>query len=90
MHQLSPGAKDNYLLLVASPKITESAVRGMVEPFGTVAKVDVVNAYSMGFSCGFACVEMVDDGAAARAVAELNGKSINGHCLRVRLGFWPR
>ena len=41
----------------------------------------------IGASCAFAFVEMTDERAAARAIAELNGISIDGRCLKVRLGF---
>ena len=89
MEQPSIGANNGYRLFVGnmSPRITESELRAMVEPFGTVQSINMLKAHAIGASCGFAFVEMTDEGAAARAIAELNGKSIDGRCLNVRLGF---
>ncbi|HXW14419.1 MAG TPA: RNA-binding protein [Terriglobia bacterium] len=42
---------------------------------------------AMDGGCGYAFVEMVDESAAKLAIAELNGKTIHGRCLTVRLGF---
>lgn len=70
-----------------STRITESELRAMVEPFGPVKKVNMREAHAIGASCAFAFVEMTDERAAARAIAELNGKSIDGRCLTVRIGF---
>jgi len=69
-----------------SPRVTESDLRLIVEPFGTVLNISVVN-HAVDASCGFAFVEMTDEGSAKRAIAELNGKSIDGLSLNVRLGF---
>lgn len=89
MEQPSLGAKNGCSLFVGnlSPRITECELRAMVEPFGTVLSINMGKVHSVGVSCGFGFVEMTNGGAAARAIAELNGKSIDGRCLRVRLGF---
>ncbi len=89
MEQHPNGASNGYCLFVGnmSPRITESELRAMVEPFGTVQNVTVMKAHTIDASCGFAFVDMTDERAAARAIAELDGKSIDGRCLRVRLGF---
>jgi RNA recognition motif-containing protein len=83
------GANYGYVLFVGnmSPHLTESDLRVMVEPFGTVQNINVVAVHAIDASCGFAFVEMTDEHDAKRAIAELNGKSIDGRCLSVRLGF---
>ncbi len=83
------GATNGFLLFVGnmSPRITERELRAMVEPFGPVRNVNMRSAHAIGASCAFAFVEMTDEIAAARAIAELNGKSIDGRCLKVRVGF---
>jgi RNA recognition motif-containing protein len=89
MEQHPNGANNSYRLFVGnmSPRITESELRAMVEPFGTVQNVTMMKAHTIDASCGFGFVDMTNQGAAARAIAELNGKSIDGRCLKVRLGF---
>jgi RNA recognition motif-containing protein len=52
-----------------------------------VQDINVVKVHAIDASCGFAFVEMTNEVSAKRAIAELNGKSINGRCLNVRLGF---
>jgi RNA recognition motif-containing protein len=87
MKQQSHSASNGYQVFVGnmSSRITESELRAMVESFGTVKNFSLVKAHAIGDSCSFAFFEMTDDYAVARAIAELNGKSIDGRCLRVRL-----
>lgn len=89
MQNRSLRANDNCRLFVGNmhPHLTEGDLRKMVEPFGTVKKVDMMKVHVPGSSCGFAFVEMCEGVAAARAIAELNGKSIDGRCLRIKPGF---
>jgi RNA recognition motif-containing protein len=70
-----------------SPRVAENDLRALVEPFGTVHNISVVKDPAATASCGFAFVEMTDERAAKRAIAELDGKSIDGRRLNVRLGF---
>ena len=76
-----------YHLFVSnmSTTINESGLRAMIAPFGAVTHVSVATATSADVTRSFGWVEMSDECAAARVVAELNGKSIDGCCLRVRL-----
>jgi RNA recognition motif-containing protein len=69
-----------------SPRVAENDLRSMVEPFGTVLNINVVKQ-GLEANCRFAFVEMANKYSANRAIAELNGKSIDGRCLSVRLGF---
>lgn len=89
MEQRSQGAGQGCQLFVGnlSTRISESELRELLEPFGPVKNVSVRQAHSIGASSGFAFVEMTDERTAARVIAELNGKSIDGRCLKVRIGF---
>ncbi len=80
------GANNGYLLYVGNlnSQMSDSELRAIVEPFGTVTSVHVVRDDLTGQSRGYAFVEMSEGGRAARAVAELNGKRIDGHRLVVR------
>jgi len=86
MKQQSLAANNGYHVFVAnmSSQTTESELRAMADSIGGVKNVSLVKAHAIGDSCGFAFLEMSDEGAVARAIAELNGKSIAGRCLRVR------
>lgn len=62
---------------------TESSVRSLFEPFGTVDRVNVVTDRDTGRSRGFAFVEMSDSAQADQAIASLNGANIDGRSLNV-------
>ncbi len=62
---------------------TESSVRAMFEPYGTVDRVNVVTDRDTGRSRGFAFVEMSNTEEADRAIAGLNGAEFGGRALNV-------
>lgn len=62
---------------------TESDLRALFEPFGTLGEVHVATDRDTGRARGFAFVEMTDDEAAEKAIAALNGKEVNGRALNV-------
>jgi len=62
---------------------TESDLRVLFEQFGEVVRVQVMTDRDTGRSRGFAFVDMADDQAAAKAIAALNGKEVNGRKLNV-------
>ena len=62
---------------------TESSVRALFEPYGTVDRVNLVTDRDTGRSRGFAFVEMTDSAEADRAMAALNGASLDGRALKV-------
>ncbi len=62
---------------------TESELRSLFEPFGSVGEVHVVTDRDTGRARGFAFVEMTDDESAEKAIAALNGKEMNGRALNV-------
>lgn len=62
---------------------TESELRTLFEPFGEITRIHVVTDRDTGRSRGFAFVEMTNDEEAAKAIAELNGKDLDGRALNV-------
>jgi RNA recognition motif-containing protein len=62
---------------------TEGDLRALFEQFGEVTRLQVMTDRDTGRSRGFAFVDMADDQAAAKAIAALNGKEVNGRTLNV-------
>ena len=62
---------------------TEGDLREMFEPFGEIARVNVITDRDTGRARGFAFVEMTNDEEAAKAIAALNGKEVGGRALNV-------
>jgi cold-inducible RNA-binding protein len=62
---------------------TEDALRTVFERYGEVQKVKLVTDRETGRARGFAFVEMTNEEAADRAIAELNGKAQDGRNLTV-------
>ena len=62
---------------------TEQAISSLFEPFGRVQRVALIKDSATGHTRGFAFVEMADDKEADRAIAELNGRTIDGRVLTV-------
>jgi RNA recognition motif-containing protein len=62
---------------------TESSIRSLFEPYGSVDRVNVVTDRETGRSRGFAFVEMTDAAEADRAIAALNGHELDGRALNV-------
>lgn len=86
MEQELLDAVNVYRLFVGNmgSRMSESELRAMVTPFGTVKSIRVVGDSITGISLGYAFVEMTKWGSATWAVSELNGKRIDGHHLVVR------
>ena len=63
--------------------MTEDSLRQTFEPFGEVTRVNVIIDRETGNSRGFGFVEMGTDDAGQAAMAELNGKEIDGRRLNV-------
>lgn len=61
---------------------TESEVRDLFSAYGDVVSVSIVMDRETGRSRGFAFVEM-PDADALRAIADANGKNMNGRPLRI-------
>jgi cold-inducible RNA-binding protein len=62
---------------------TESSIRTLFEPYGTVDRVNLVTDRDTGRSRGFAFVEMNDEGEGDRAIGALNGTNLDGRSLNV-------
>lgn len=62
---------------------TEEGLRAAFEAFGEVSRVNIIKDRDTGRTRGFGFVEMPDDGQAQTAMAELNGKDLDGRELNV-------
>ena len=62
---------------------TEDAIRSMFEAYGTVDRVSVVTDRDTGQARGFGFVEMANNAEGDRAIAELNGRELDGRALNV-------
>jgi len=61
----------------------ENKLRELFEPFGTLLSANVINDKFSGQSKGFGFVEFEDSDAAEKAIAEINGKEVDGRNLVV-------
>ena len=64
-------------------KIEEADVKELFEAFGEVSSVKLINDRETGRSKGFGFVEMPDDEAAKKAIADLNGTDVGGRSIVV-------
>jgi cold-inducible RNA-binding protein len=62
---------------------TEDAVRSMFEQYGAVERVSIVTDRDSGQPRGFGFVEMSVNAEADRAIAELNGRELDGRALNI-------
>jgi len=62
---------------------TEGAVQSLFEAYGTVERVNLVTDRDSGQARGFGFVEMSVNADADRAIAELNGREVDGRTLNV-------
>ncbi|MFO1519019.1 MAG: RNA-binding protein [bacterium] len=62
---------------------TETQLRELFEPFGTIESVRLISDKFTGKSKGFGFVEMESDEAAEQAIAGVNGKELDGRTLVV-------
>jgi cold-inducible RNA-binding protein len=62
---------------------TEAAVRSLFEAYGTVERVNIITDRDTGQPRGFGFVEMSANSEADRAIAELNGRELDGRALNV-------
>ncbi len=61
----------------------EGELRAIFEPYGEITSIQVMTDRDTGRPRGFAFVELADDGEAAKAITELNGKELDGRPLNV-------
>jgi len=63
--------------------IDDAKLKEVFAPFGEVEEVSVIKDRFSGRSKGFGFVTISDDGAAKKAISELNGKEVDGRELKV-------
>ncbi|HEY6953885.1 MAG TPA: RNA-binding protein [Flavisolibacter sp.] len=63
--------------------IQDEDLREFFAPFGEVVSAKIINDRETGKSRGFGFVEMSDDAASKKAIAELNGSDVDGRTLNV-------
>jgi len=63
--------------------VTESVLRSLFEAYGAVERVSIMTDRDTGQPKGFGFVDMTNDGEAAKAIAALNGKDVEGRTLTV-------
>ncbi len=62
---------------------TEADLTNMFEQHGVVESARIITDRDTGRSKGFGFVEMSDDDAAEKAIAQLNGQQVGGRALTV-------
>ncbi len=62
---------------------TESELRSIFEPYGEITSIQMMTDRDTGRPRGFAFVELANDGEAAKAITELDGKEVGGRALKV-------
>ncbi len=67
-----------------SRNTTETDLRDLFEPFGSVQSCVIVHDAETGQSKGFGFVEIPKVGAAKAAIRQLNGHELDGATLRVK------
>ena len=65
-------------------RVKEGDLQQVMEDYGAVSSVKVVMDRETGKSKGLAFIEMEDDAAAAKAIAELNGAEYMGRTMVVK------
>jgi cold-inducible RNA-binding protein len=66
-----------------SYSVTVSTLEELFGSIGQVASVNVITDRMTGRSRGFAFVEMAESADAQRAIAELNGRDVDGRAIKV-------
>jgi len=63
--------------------IQDEDLKEFFAPYGEVSSAKIINDRETGRSRGFGFVEMSDDAASRKAIAELNDASIDGRNIKV-------
>jgi RNA recognition motif-containing protein len=63
--------------------MTESELRSLFEPHGSIERATIATGRDSGRSRGFGFVSMPNDEEAEKAMAALNGKDLGGRALTV-------
>ena|SRR5579863_8878532 len=63
--------------------VHDEDLKGLFTPYGEVSSARIINDKATGQSRGFGFVEMSDETAAKKAMAELNDKMVDGRNIKV-------
>ena len=63
--------------------VQDEDLREFFTPYGEVTSAKIINDRETGRSRGFGFVEMSDDAAAKKAIAELDGGDVEGRSIKV-------
>ena len=63
--------------------VQDEDLREFFAPYGEVTSAKIINDKETGKSRGFGFVEMSDDAAAKKAIAELDGGNVDGRTIKV-------
>jgi RNA recognition motif-containing protein len=63
--------------------VSDEDLRGFFSPFGEVTSAKIISDKFTGKSRGFGFVEMSDDAASKKAIAELDGADVDGRTIKV-------
>ena len=64
-------------------EVRDEDLKGLFTPFGEVTSARIINDRVTGKSRGFGFVEMSDEKAARKAMAELNEATVDGRNIKV-------
>lgn len=73
----------NIFVSNLSFNVQDEDLREFFTPYGEVTSAKVINDRETGRSRGFGFVEMSDDAAAKKAIAELDGGDVDGRAIKV-------
>jgi RNA recognition motif-containing protein len=63
--------------------VQDEDLREFFTPYGEVTSAKIINDRETGRSRGFGFVEMSDDTASKKAIAELDGATVEGRAIKV-------
>src|SRR5215216_5717837 len=63
--------------------VQDEDLKAFFTPYGEVTSAKIINDRESGKSRGFGFVEMPDDAAAQKAIAELDGGDVEGRAIKV-------
>jgi RNA recognition motif-containing protein len=64
-------------------KVQDEDLKEFFAPYGEVSSAKIINDRETGKSRGFGFVELADDEAAKKAIAELDGATVEGRAIKV-------
>jgi len=73
----------NIFVAGLSFKVNDADLASLFEEYGTIASAKVITDRQSGRSKGYGFVEIADNKAAEKAIAELNGAEYDGRTLSV-------